>query len=165
MTSGVFPLPSARAPTFSGFPGCGVFDLLGSLYARHRTFLSSRDQKEGRLRAALRSEEKAGASNGKSMPVSRDPSLRSITLGECVDRRGWERRSLRRLNVAEEKLESFRRNHPKFSGSQLHSNGSLVGSGAPSLLKELLEVFGQIPGGCFFKISFSDTDIFICEIM
>lgn len=29
--------------------------------------------------------EKAGASNGKSRPVSQDPNLRSILLGECTD--------------------------------------------------------------------------------
>lgn len=75
-----FTLSSARAPTFPGFPGSGIFNDLGSLYARHWTLLSLRDPKEGRLRTAVRSGEKAGASKERSIPVSQDPSLRNILL-------------------------------------------------------------------------------------
>lgn len=114
MTSGVFPLPSARAPAFPEFPGSGAFDELGSLYARYQTVFSShRDQKEERLQAAVRSGKKAGASSGKSMPGSQDPSLRSVMLGESADRRVGEKKP-QKTQPRGGKLESFRRKYSKF---------------------------------------------------
>ena len=78
-------LPS-HSPGVPEFP-----EFVGSLSSRHCTVLLSRDQKEERLRAAIRSGEKAGVFNGESMPAAQDPSLRNIMLGVHADRRMGDR--------------------------------------------------------------------------
>lgn len=64
--------------------------------------LDKQRQTEERLWAAVRSGE-----GGQSVPAPRGPSLGSIPLGECADRRVGEREPGRKT------LESFRRDGPK----------------------------------------------------
>ena len=91
MTSRCFPHIHQECLPFPSLRGLTICEGLGNLRCRHSTILFSRDQKEERLRAAVRSGEKAGTSKSESMPASPDPSLRSIELGVHASGRvgGW----------------------------------------------------------------------------
>ena len=77
---------------FLSLRGVTICEGLRNLSCRHSTVLFSRDQREGRLRAAVRSGEKAGTSKSESMPASPGPILRSIALGMHADGRAGDRR-------------------------------------------------------------------------
>lgn len=92
VTSRRFPHIHQGCLPFLSLRGVTICEGLGNLSCRHSTVLFSRDQREGRLRAAVRSGEQAGTSKSESMPVSPGPSLRSIALGMRADGRAGDRR-------------------------------------------------------------------------